>query len=245
MTNPYSPARNEPGPEVRLVAMSRPMTGETAAGPVELAAEAGRLADGAPEGDTTAYVHALVENRRLDALEHAHATIGIDGISRAGAREVLAHRALVVSEEAVAPPSGEAPAPAVEPGEGTVARIAARSTADSRLTSEDLFDALLEELSGEPDPAARARAWRTASGLLSGAEPIRVIATGSMVAWRAFIARHGRADASPELRDVAVAVTRLMREAAPAIFDDFEIEGRPGGPVTVTAPQPPAGGAAW
>ena len=60
--------------------------------------------------------------------------------------------------------------------------------------------------------------------------------TGNVRAWRHFIEMRGAAFADWEIREMAVAVLRLLQSEAPLLFGDFTIDSLPDG-TEVTVPE--------
>ena len=76
------------------------------------------------------------------------------------------------------------------------------------------------------------RARQAARALLLNAADTKIVVTGNARAWRHFCEMRGSSTAEIEIRRLAVAVLRSLRQEAPHIFGDIvEVESDDGVPV--------------
>ena len=59
--------------------------------------------------------------------------------------------------------------------------------------------------------------------MLPNATETRIVVTGNYRSWRHFIGMRATEHADTEIRGLAIDVLRQLRDAAPAVFSDFEI----------------------
>src|SRR6185437_9183042 len=149
------------------------------------------------------------------------------GVSRALTHELVRHRHLsfsqlsqrYVDESEVAfvlPPEIEEGSEAYEIFEQSCAR------------ANDEYRQLLErvEVQVKDEPSAtlrRKRARQTARSVLPNAAETKIVVTGNARAWRHFLELRGSASAEAEIRLLALALLRVLREEAPNLFGDYQI----------------------
>jgi len=190
--------------------------------------------------DNADYLRHLIDVGHLAALEHAHATVYITGLSRSCAHEVIRHRHLSFSELSqryvpepdarVVTPPGIAEDPELE------ALFLAAADA-SRAAYTELLARLETTLAGDPQATLRRKQARQAArAVLPYATETRMVATGNYRAWRHFIAMRASEHADLEMRRLAIACLRALAASAPAVFGDFQISALADGTEVATSP---------
>lgn len=177
--------------------------------------------------DTADYLRHIMEVGHDGLLEHASATLYIRGISRSAVGELMRHRHFSfsqLSQRFVHPDDAEVVLPDAVVGDEELTRLVLRAADESRFVYDELLRALEEQLGEEPNALLRRKQARQAArAVLPGATESRVVVTGNYRAWRHFIAARATEHADREIRKVAVACLRLLREEAPVVFSDFHI----------------------
>ncbi|BBY54320.1 FAD-dependent thymidylate synthase [Mycobacterium koreense] len=184
-----------------------------------------------------AYLRHLLDVGHLAVFEHASATVYITGVSRSCAHELVRHRHLSFSElsqryvpdvaaRVVLPPELESDPHLQE-------LLTAAADADHAA-----YTALLARLQDSVGVTAGARkqARQAARAVLPNATETRLVVSGNYRAWRHFVAMRGSENADLEIRRVALACLRLLAEAAPTVFADFEITTLADGSEVATSP---------
>lgn len=165
-------------------------------------------ADSAPR-----FIQMLIQRGHHSVLEHASATFAIRGVSRALTHQLVRHRLASYSQrsqryvkedgfDVVTPPS-----------------IAARPQAAARFqeylrVARETYDALRS--AGVPAEDARF--------VLPNACRSDIVVTANFREWRHILALRGAPQAQWEIRQLAVAVLRELKNRAPAVFSDFSID---------------------
>jgi thymidylate synthase (FAD) len=179
------------------------------------------------------YLDNILKVRHGSVLEHAVWTFLFEGVSRSLTHELVRHRHFSYSQLSqryvdesevgfVLPPEIE---------EGTEAFEIWRRSCERALEE---YRALLAEIERqvEDEPSAtlrRKRARQTARSVLPNAVETKIVVTGNARAWRHFLELRGSASAEAEIRSLAVAVLRVLREEAPNLFGDYRIVRQPNG----------------
>jgi thymidylate synthase (FAD) len=182
------------------------------------------------QGRTTnkQYIANLLEVKHGSVLEHIVYTFLFEGISRALTHELVRHRAgfgysqlsqRYVDESNV----GFVLPPEIE--EGTPAFDIWKKSCE---TSLEFYGKLLEQVAQQvaDEPKAtlrRKRARQAARAVLPNCSETKIVVTANVRAWRHFVELRASPAADAEIRTLAVAVLRILKQEAPEIFGDFEI----------------------
>lgn len=187
-----------------------------------------------------AYIRHIMEVGHLALLEHATATMYIRGISRSATHELIRHRHFSfsqLSQRFVHPGETEAVVPEIIAQDEQLSRLFHQAIDDSRFAFDELMDGLTEKLKDEPNALLRMKQARQAArAVLPNAMESRIVVTGNFRAWRHFIAMRATEHADMEIRRVAVAALRLLRDKAPVVFSDFDIVQLSDGSEMATSP---------
>lgn len=174
-----------------------------------------------------AYLRHIMEVGHTALLEHASATVYIRGISRSASHELVRHRHFSfsqLSQRFVHTDEAEVVLPPLIAKDPQLRQLMLRAVDESRFVYQELLDALEEKLADEPNALLRKKQARQAArAVLPNAIESRIVVTGNFRTWRHFIGMRATEHADVEIRALAVACLRLLREQAPVLLGDFEI----------------------
>ncbi|WIM88385.1 FAD-dependent thymidylate synthase [Candidatus Mycobacterium wuenschmannii] len=186
------------------------------------------------------YLRHIIDVGHFSVLEHASVSVYISGVSRSCTHEVIRHRHFSYSQlsqryvpesdsQIVVPPGME--------DDDELRRILTDAADASRATYADLLDRLEAKFADQPNAVLRRKQARQAArAVLPNATETRIVVTGNYRAWRHFIAMRASEQADIEIRRLAIACLRLLVDAAPAVFGDFEIARLSDGTEVATSP---------
>lgn len=191
-------------------------------------------------GRTTneSYLANILRTKHGSVLEHAVWSVLIEGVSRALTHELVRHRAgfgfsqlsqRYVDESEI----GFVPPP--ELTEGTRAFELWQQACEASLAAyREILQELTDQIGDEGTKTMRRkRARQAARAVLPNSAETKIVVTGNARAWRHFVEMRGSETADVEIRRLAAAVLRLLKEEAPHIFGDLEIVAREDGTETV------------
>jgi thymidylate synthase (FAD) len=184
------------------------------------------------------YLANILKTKHGSVLEHAVWSLLLEGVSRSLTHELVRHRAgfgfsqlsqRYVDESEIAfvvPPELE---------QGSAGYLAWERACGSAL---EAYRALLQDVTekvGDDGPATmrKKRARQAARAVLPNAAETKIVVTGNARAWRHFVEMRGSATADVEIRRLAVAVLRVLKEEAPHIFGDMRLISQDDGTETV------------
>lgn len=183
----------------------------------KLVEKAGRTAylsfDKQRKGTEKAFIRMLIKNGHFSVLEHAYATFRISGVSRAFTHQLVRHRLCSFTQQS------------------------------QRYVDESAFN-YIEPESVRNDPKAHSiftkfigDAKRVYSELqrlgiknedarfvLPNAVESQIVVTANLREWRHIVELRGNPDAQWEMRKVAVEILKILKNHAPTVFEDFEID---------------------
>ncbi|GAA3536843.1 FAD-dependent thymidylate synthase [Nonomuraea rosea] len=194
-----------------------------ATGPDALAEAAGRQCYEAWErkNPTTAtnrgYLANILNHQHYSVLEHSSVTFLIQGVSRSLLAELTRHRHLSFSvesqryvdqtgEEAVVPPALR----------GTDLEGDLQAFHNQAL---DLYVQVRNELTELGVPRKQAR--EAARAFLLNAQPVGMVVTGNLRAWREVLTKRYHIAADAEIQELAGELLTWLRSIAPQSFQDF------------------------
>ncbi len=182
-----------------------------------------------PAQRTTAdYIENIKRQRHGSVLEHASYSILIEGVSRSLTHELVRHRAGTAMSQLSQRYVDESDASFVVPpaiiGDAEL-ETAWRTQIEA---AQQAYVALVERLMARygwvDDKVHRRKMAREAArGVLPNSTETKIVFTANARAWRAILEMRGSEAAELEIRRLAVALVRLLQDAAPAFFSDFEI----------------------
>jgi len=160
-----------------------------------------------------AFVRMLIKRRHLSVLEHAYATLRISGVSRAFTHQLVRHRLCSYTQQSQRYVN-ESNFSYVEPP-----LIEDNSEAHSAFTKfmDEAKRVYLElQRLGIKNENARF--------VLPNAVETQIVVTANLREWRHIIELRGTPQAQWEIRKVAIEILRILKEHAPIIFEDMEID---------------------
>jgi thymidylate synthase (FAD) len=159
------------------------------------------------------FIRMLLSRDHLSVLEHASATFRIKGVSRALTHQLVRHRLASYSQRSQRYVS--------ETGFPYVTPPAVESDPAAKRLFDDAVEnarAAYEELIGLGVKREDARF------VLPNAAATEIVMTANFREWRHIIALRGERSAQWEIRQLAVAILKILQEQAPATFGDFVID---------------------
>ncbi|HEY8497707.1 MAG TPA: FAD-dependent thymidylate synthase [Limnochordales bacterium] len=231
-------------PRVTLIAVTRFLKPDHIAWETDTANPAQQLVEFAgrlcyrsfhnPSGRTNAeYIQHLLAQGHLSVIEHASASLLIEGISRSCSHEIVRHRHFSysqVSQRYVDESEARTVLPPGLAGDPEAERLLAEAAGAAREAYRQLVARLRQRYASVEDPSLRRKMARQAArAVLPNATETALVMTGNFRAWRHFIRMRASAHADPEIRRVALAALRILQAEAPAVFGDFRIVQGPDG----------------
>ncbi len=187
-----------------------------------------------------AYLRHIMEVGHTALLEHATATLYVRGLSRSASHELVRHRNFSfsqLSQRFVHTDEAEVVIPPLIARDPELERLMLRAVDESRFVYQELLDALEERLVDEPNALLRRKQARQAArSVLPNATETRIVVTGNFRAWRHFIGARATEHADVEIRALAVACLKLLREQSPVLFSDFQISSLSDGSEMAVSP---------
>lgn len=180
---------------------------------VEIAGRACYWSYGKGRRTNEEYIQNIVDSGHGSVLEHPTWTFGLKGISRSLSHELVRHRHLSFSQLSQRYVS-EQPEFVVPPGLDDRAKESFIKHCKSA-RSEYVY-----QLGEHPDTKAGREVARS---VLPNCTATRIVVTGNARTLRQMLALRGSPAADAEFRRLAVAWTRLMKQLAPNIFEDFSV----------------------
>lgn len=189
------------------------------------------------------YIRHLLESGHGSVLEHPNATFYIEGVSRALTHELVRHRAgfgfSQLSQRFVLESDADFIEPSAIAQDPEAHAAFAQAVEGSRQAYRELVQILEAKFAHISDATQRRKLVRgLARSVLPNATETRITVTANFRAWRHFIEARASEAADPEIRALAMEVFRLLREAAPAVFADYQVVTLPDGSEAVTTPYP-------
>jgi thymidylate synthase (FAD) len=186
------------------------------------------------------YLRHILEVGHLSVLEHGTVTFYLTGVSRSLTHELIRHRHFSysqLSQRYVPEREGAMVEPQVIADDP---ELHARFV-DASEASLQAYNALLAGLEAKfadsPDATLRRKQARQAArAVLPNATETRIVVTGNYRAWRHFVGMRASEHADIEIRALAVACLRELRQLAPNVFADFEITALPDGTEVASSP---------
>jgi thymidylate synthase (FAD) len=187
-----------------------------------------------PAGRTNAeYIGNMLDHGHLSVIEHANATFYVTGVSRSLTHELVRHRHLSFSQlsQRFVP---ERDSNFIEPdpiaADPELHEIFLESVRAAQAAYDRLAARLEERFASVEDRTLRRKLARQAArSVMPNATETQIVVTGNLRAWRDFVRKRGTEHADVEIRRLAVEILRQVRELAPAVFSDFEIQTLPDG----------------
>ncbi|SQD97549.1 Thymidylate synthase ThyX [Parafrankia sp. Ea1.12] len=173
------------------------------------------------------YLRHILDVGHLSVLEHGTVSLYITGVSRSLTHELVRHRHFSYSQlsQRYVP---EHDAAVVEPEVIATDPELHSLFTEAAAASMDAYARLLEGLEKRfADVSAptsrRKQARQAARSVLMNATETRIVVTGNYRAWRHFIGMRASEHADVEIRGLAIAALRALRDVAPNVFADFRV----------------------
>jgi len=180
--------------------------------------QAGRTAylsfDRAKEGSQARFIRMLVKSGHHSVLEHAYASFRIRGGSRAFTHQLVRHRLCSFTQQSQRYVD-EQSFSYTEPE-------SISATEEAHTLFVDLMDRAKDAYSKLRQLGIRNEDARF---VLPNAVQSEIVVTANFREWRHVIALRGRADAQWEIRRTIIEILKILKERAPTVFEDFEIDG--------------------
>jgi thymidylate synthase (FAD) len=157
------------------------------------------------------FIRMLIGNGHLSVLEHASASVRLTGVSRALTHQLVRHRMASFTQQSQRYVNEETFG-FVEPPSVAANPESHEAFVDFMERSRDVYHRLQEM--GVRNEDARF--------VLPNAVESEIVITANLREWRHLLETRGESAAQWEIRRVAGAVLRLLRERAPAVFGDLE-----------------------
>ncbi|GII83343.1 flavin-dependent thymidylate synthase [Sphaerisporangium siamense] len=163
------------------------------------------------------YLANIIDHQHFSVLEHASATFLVHGVSRSLLAELTRHRHLSFSVESQRYVDQTGREPAVPPAlrgtdmEGDLHAFHAEAV--------DLYVQVRNALAEQGVPRKQAR--EAARAFLLNAQPVNLIVTGNLRAWREVLTKRYHVAADAEIRELADEILTHLRCIAPSTFQDF------------------------
>ncbi|HTD60319.1 MAG TPA: FAD-dependent thymidylate synthase [Gemmatimonadaceae bacterium] len=197
-----------------------------------LAEFAGRLcymSQSNPAGRSTRdYLENIKRQGHGSVLEHANYTVLLEGVSRSLTHELVRHRAGFAYSQLSQRYVDESDAAFVVPpailGDEKLEHEWKTEIDRALAAYVKLVGELMEQYAWIPERVHRRKMAREAArGVLPNSTETKIVVTANARAWRTMLELRAGEGADLEIRRMAVAVLKLLREEAPGFFSDFEI----------------------
>ena len=216
---------------------------DTEVGAEALAEMAGRvcyMSYGKGRKTNREFISHLVEVGHGSVLEHAVWSFLVTGVSRSLTHELIRHRHLSysqLSQRYVDESNSAFVEPDVIAADPELHRVWSEAVNTTRVAYDRLVKGLEANFAGMTDKTLRRKMARQAArSVLPNATETKIFVTGNARALRHLIELRGSEHADVEIRKLAVALLRILRQESPSLFGDIEIVALPdGSPATRTA----------
>lgn len=165
------------------------------------------------ENSEKAFIRMLVKNQHLSVLEHAYATFRILGVSRAFTHQLVRHRLCSFIQQSQRYVD-ESNFNFIEPD-------SVRNHLEAHSIFIDLMDKAKEAYSKLQKLGIRKEDARY---VLPNAVESQIVMTANLREWRHIIGLRGKHQSQWEIRKVAIEILKILKNHAPTVFGDFEID---------------------
>lgn len=192
-------------------------------------------------GGNSAYIRHILEVGHGSVLEHAVFNLIITGVSRSFTHELVRHRAGFGYSQLSQRFVDESECSFVEPDpiadDPALHALWIEAIGKCQEAYRALADGLNARFAGIEDRTLRRKKAREAArSILPNATETKIFVTANARALRHFIEMRGDASADAEIRKVALAILRAVREESPNLFGDYEVVELEGGGQATTTP---------
>ena len=198
----------------------------------KLAEFAGRLcymSQSNPAGRSTRdYLENIKKQGHGSVLEHANYTVLLEGVSRSLTHELVRHRAGFAYSQLSQRYVDESDAAFVVPpailGDDRLEREWKAEIDRALAAYVKLVGELMEQYAWIAERVHRRKMAREAArGVLPNSTETKIVVTANARAWRTMLELRAGEGADLEIRRMAIAVLKILRDEAPGFFSDFEI----------------------
>jgi thymidylate synthase (FAD) len=177
---------------------------------------------------TREYLENIKRQGHGSVLEHANYSILLEGVSRSLTHELIRHRAgfaySQLSQRYVDESQANFVVPPAIVGDEQLESAWREQIEAAQRAYVSLVEKLMERYGWVADKVHRRKMSREAArAVLPNATETKIVVTANARAWRTMLELRAGEGAELEIRRLAVALIRLLREEAPAFFSDFEI----------------------
>lgn len=174
-----------------------------------------------PNPDTATnqgYLANILDQRHYSVLEHNNYAFLIQGISRSCSHQIARHRHLSISELSQR---------FVDVGNATMVTHPAMADEDPNVLTGVMFGAwkayekIVDLLTAKG--LKRKQAREAARSVMPEMTETKMVLSGNARAWRHFLAKRGTVHADAEIRNLAVKIAEILKEAEPNMFQDMAI----------------------
>lgn len=183
---------------------------------IERAGRTAYLSFGRQGKDTEkAFIRMLIKGGHLSVLEHAYATFRISGISRAFTHQLVRHRLCSFTQQSQRYVD-ESNFSYVEP-----------PTVKDNPQAHSTFVDFMDKAKRTYQELQRLKIRKEdARFVLPNAVESQIIVTANLREWRHIIGLRSTPGAQWEIRKAAIEILQVLRQHAPTIFEDFEIDAK-------------------
>lgn len=177
-------------------------------------------------GGNSVYLGHIKEVGHGSVLEHAVWNFLVTGVSRSLTHELVRHRSgfgySQLSQRYVDESVAEYVEPDVIAEDPELHQLWTETIARCHAAYMTLAERLQEKFLDEPDRTARRKAARQAArSVLPNATETKIFVTANARAIRHFLEQRGARAAETEIRKLANALLRIMRQESPNLFNDY------------------------
>ncbi|TKK84713.1 FAD-dependent thymidylate synthase [Herbidospora galbida] len=177
-----------------------------------------------PETATNAgYLRNVIDHQHFSVLEHASATFLITGVSRSLLAELSRHRHLSLSVESqryVPQDEGEPVIPPLLRKYPAITDVLICAHKASIGDYEEIITALMAR-QADGDKLTKKEIREAARSVLLNSQPVSMVVTGNLRAWREVLTKRYHIAADAEIRELAGELLTILRRVAPNSFSDF------------------------
>lgn len=177
------------------------------------------------------YIDHIDEVGHTSILEQAVAAVRISEVSRSLTHELIRHRHFSVAQLSQRFTVTGPHSPYVTPGLFRYDYEAGKILEEAWEHAVAAYDALIqraEVLMGDagvpPGTGRRKRVREAARAVLPNMTPTSIVVSGNTLAWRHFLDLRGSIHADAEIRELSVAIYRLLSDADPNLYRQFKVE---------------------
>lgn len=187
------------------------------------------------------YLGNILSVQHGSVLEHAVWNFLVTGVSRSFTHELVRHRAGFGYSQLSQRYVDESETDFIEPdciaSDPELHTVWQESVRQSHEAYCKLVEGLARQFKDEPSATLRRKLARQAArSVLPNATETKIFVTANARAWRHFIELRANEHAETEIRQVAVAILRVLQRESPNLYGDYAIEKLPDGSEVARTP---------